>query len=80
MSNEEEVINIFNNYHINIVEISSGEKPMSKVDEMLPGETFNNVLDKIIESYKNQKYKSDKEDKVKHGYFLFHKSERRGNL
>ena len=50
---ESEIVNIFNEYYINIVKSSSGKTPTNIADDLPPGTSFINIIEKIVEAYKD---------------------------
>ena len=53
ISNENELVEIFNKYYINIVKHSSGDKPTSIAENLKTGSKTDDILDEIIKCYKN---------------------------
>ena len=53
ISNEREVADIFNDYYINIVELTSGKVPLNVAPNFETGTKCDGIIDQIIETYKD---------------------------
>ena len=53
ISNDIEIANIFNEYYTNIVEHTSGNRPVNIEDDLPIGSTFDIILDTINKTYKD---------------------------
>ena len=53
ISNEKELADIFNDYYINIVKYSCDKEPTNIADHLKPGTESDEIIDKIVDTYKN---------------------------
>ena len=72
ITDSDEVVNIFNNYYINIVETTSGKVPSDIRKTMPPGALPTDIIDEILIEYANHpSIEAIRETKIDNEIFTF---------